>query len=53
MCACGCFVLAAVIAALVYAAIHGLWLMVAAVLLVAALLGWLGKKMMAARKQAK
>ncbi len=50
MCACGCLVLAVVIAALVYAFLHGLWLMMAAVLVVAALLGWLTKKMMAERK---
>jgi hypothetical protein len=45
MCACGCFVLAVVIAALVYTVIHGLWLAAIGVVLVAALLGWLGTKM--------
>ena len=45
MCACGCFVLAAVIAALVYTVMHGLWLAAAGVVLVAGLLGWLGRKM--------
>ncbi|HEX4133449.1 MAG TPA: hypothetical protein VHY84_02410 [Bryobacteraceae bacterium] len=44
MCACGCLVLVAVVAALVYCAMHGLWLIGAAVLLFAALIGWLGKK---------
>lgn len=45
MCACGCFVLAAVIAALVYTVMHGLWLAAAGVALLAGLLGWLGRKM--------
>jgi hypothetical protein len=45
MCACGCFVLAAVIAALAYTVIHGLWLAAIGVVLVAALLGWLGRRM--------
>jgi hypothetical protein len=45
MCACGCFVLAAVIAALVYTVMHGMWLAAAGVVLVAALLGWLGRNM--------
>jgi hypothetical protein len=45
MCACGCFVLAAVIAALVFAIMHGLWLMAIAVMIAAAALGWLGRKM--------
>jgi hypothetical protein len=50
MCACGCFVLAAVIATLVYTVMHGLWLLAAVVLLVTALIGWLGRKMVVARK---
>ena len=45
MCACGCFVLAAVVAALVYTVMHGMWLAVAVVVLVAGLLGWLGRGM--------
>jgi membrane protein implicated in regulation of membrane protease activity len=45
MCACGCFVLAAVIAALVYTVMHGLWLAAVGVVLVAGLLGWLGRRM--------
>jgi hypothetical protein len=44
MCACGCLLLVVVAAALVYSAIHGMWLFGAAVLLFAALIGWLGKK---------
>ena len=50
MCACGCLVLAVVIAALVYTVMHGLWLATTAVLLVGALLGWLTRKMIEARK---
>jgi hypothetical protein len=44
VCACGCFLLAALVAAFVYCVMHGLWLLAAAVLLLSALLGWLGKK---------
>jgi hypothetical protein len=44
MCACGCFLLIAVVAALVYCAMHGLWLIAVAVVLFSALIGWLGKK---------
>jgi hypothetical protein len=36
--------MAAVIAALVYAVLHGLWFAAIAVLLFAGLLGWLGRK---------
>lgn len=53
MCACGCFVLAAVIAALAYSVIHGLWLLAIAVLLVTGLIGWLGKKMAVSQKSRK
>jgi len=44
VCACGCFLLAAVVAALIYALMHGLWLLAAAVLFFAAIIGWLGRK---------
>jgi uncharacterized membrane protein len=50
MCACGCFLLLVVAAALVYTVMHGLWLLTIAVLVVAALIGWFGKKMAGARK---
>jgi hypothetical protein len=50
MCACGCFLLAAVVAALVYTVMHGLWLLTVAVLIVAALIGWFGKKITSARR---
>ena len=53
MCACGCFVLAAVIAALVYSVMHGLWLPATAVLLVTGLIGWLGRKMIVSQKSRK
>jgi hypothetical protein len=51
MCACGCFVLAAVIAGLVYTVMHGMWLAAVGVALVAGLLGWLGGKMVRGRAQ--
>jgi hypothetical protein len=50
MCACGCFLLAGVIAVLAYSVMHGLWLLAIAVLLLSALLGWLGRKMFTTRK---
>jgi hypothetical protein len=50
MCACGCFVLVAVIGALVYSVMHGLWLAAVAVLLFAVIVGWFGKKAAGARK---
>jgi hypothetical protein len=50
MCACGCFVLAALIAALVYGVMHGLWLLVAAALVLACILGWFSRKMTMANR---
>jgi arginine exporter protein ArgO len=44
MCACGCFLLIAVVAGLVYCVMHGLWLIAMAVLVFSALTGWFGKK---------
>jgi uncharacterized membrane protein YfcA len=44
MCACGCFLLVAVIAALVYCVMHGLWLWAVTVLAFSALVAWLGRK---------
>jgi membrane protein implicated in regulation of membrane protease activity len=45
MCACGCLILAGVVATLVYAVMHGLWLLVAAAVAVSLLIAWLGRKM--------
>jgi hypothetical protein len=44
MCACGCFLVVAVLAALVYCVMHGLWLAAVGVVLVAVLIGWLSRK---------
>jgi membrane protein implicated in regulation of membrane protease activity len=49
VCACGCFLLAAILAALVYSVMHGLWLLAIAVLLFAAVVAWFGKKAAASR----
>jgi hypothetical protein len=46
MCACGCFLLAAVAAVLAYCIAHHLWLPAAGVLVFAGLAGWLGSKAM-------
>jgi membrane protein implicated in regulation of membrane protease activity len=53
MCACGCFLVVAVIAALVYCLMHGLWLMAIAVALFSALVGWMGKKASESRNKPK
>jgi hypothetical protein len=50
MCACGCFLLLAIAAALVYCVMHGLWLAAAGVIALTVLIGWFGRKMMRARK---
>jgi hypothetical protein len=46
MCACGCFLLAGLAGALLFCIVHGLWLMAAGVVALAALIGWLGAKAM-------
>jgi len=46
MCACGCFLVVGLGAALVYCVLHGLWIAAAAVVAVACLVGWLGAKSM-------
>lgn len=46
MCACGCFLLAGFVAALVFCIMHGLWLIAAGVIALAGLIGWLGAKSM-------
>ena len=46
MCACGCLLLAGLAAALVFCVMHGLWLIAAGVIALAALVGWLGAKSM-------
>ena len=49
MCACGCFLAAAVVAGLVYSVMHGLWLAAAGIVVLSALIGWLGRKAAKAR----
>jgi hypothetical protein len=44
MCACGCFLVVAVAAALIYSVMHGLWLAVVALILFGAIVGWFGRK---------
>jgi hypothetical protein len=46
MCACGCFLLAVVAAALAYCVVHRLWLPGAGVVALAVLAGWLGANTM-------
>jgi hypothetical protein len=53
MCACGCFLVAAIAAGLVYTVMHGLWLATAGIVVLAALIGWFGKKAADARNQQK
>lgn len=52
MCACGCFLVAAIVAALVYCVMHALWLPLVLVLLFAAVIGWFGRKAAASRNPA-
>jgi hypothetical protein len=44
MCACGCFLLAAIAAGLVYCVIHGMWVALALIVVATALVGWFGRK---------
>jgi len=44
MCACGCFLAALFLLGLGWAAIHGLWLVFVAILLLGAATGWFGGK---------
>jgi len=53
MCACGCFILLAVVAALVYSVMHGLWMAAVAVLAFSLIVGWFGRKAASARTAAK
>lgn len=46
MCACGCFLVLALGAALAFCILHSLWLPAAGVIAIGALIGWLGFKMM-------
>jgi len=50
MCACGCFLFIAIVAALVYSVMHGLWLVAAGALILTALVGWWGSKVSKSRK---
>ena len=44
MCACGCFLIVAIVAGLVYSVMHGLWLATIAIVLFAAIVGRFGRK---------
>jgi hypothetical protein len=44
VCACGCFVLIAVIAVLAWTAIHGMWVLFALALIGAVAFGWFFRK---------
>ena len=46
MCACGCFLLLALIAGLAFCIMHALWFPAAGVIALAAILAWLGYKAM-------
>lgn len=51
MCACGCFLVVAIVAGLVYTVMHGLWLATAGIVVAAGLIGWFGRKAAATRAQ--
>jgi hypothetical protein len=50
LCACGCFLLAAIVAALAWCILHGLWWAVAGIVIVTGLIGWFARKTAVARK---
>jgi membrane protein implicated in regulation of membrane protease activity len=50
MCACGCFLLVAIVGGLVYSVMHGLWLAMAAIVLFALIVGWFGRKAAGSRR---
>jgi hypothetical protein len=43
VCACGCFLVAGILAAIVYCVIHALWLPLAGLIVFAAVIGWFGQ----------
>jgi CHASE2 domain-containing sensor protein len=45
MCACGCFLVAGILATIAWCAIHGLWLPVAALVLALGAVGWWGSRL--------
>ena len=49
MCACGCFLLAAIAAGLFYTVTHGMWAAAVGIVIAAALIGVFGKKAATAR----
>lgn len=51
MCACGCFLVVAIVGGLAYTVMHGLWLATAGIVVAAVLIAWLGKKAAATRPQ--
>lgn len=46
MCACGCFLVVALVAALAFCIMHQMWLPAAGVVALGCLVGWLGAKAM-------
>lgn len=50
MCACGCFLVAAIVGGLAYCVMHALWLPAAGLVVFAGIIGWLGRKAAATRK---
>jgi hypothetical protein len=50
LCACGCFLLAAIVAALVYCVLHALWWAVAGIVLFTGLIGWFSRKAIQSKK---
>ncbi len=50
MCACGCFLMVAVIAGIAYCVVHGLWWLAVVIVAAAAVMGWFSKKMAGAKR---
>jgi len=46
VCACGCFVLIAIVGGLVYCLLHGMWIVAGLLIGAAVATGWFGRKML-------
>ncbi len=44
MCACGCFLIAAIAAGLIYTIMHGLWFAAIAIVVFSLIIGWFGRR---------
>jgi hypothetical protein len=50
LCACGCFLLAAILGGLAYCILHGIWWAVAGIAILGGVIGWFTRKFAQAKK---